>query len=152
MSFLNKKQLAFILDITDEEARAKMCVAWAKSLGVTNSARREEKVNKKGKPTGKKKLVDTYPDTMLVEMLATQLNLPFLPQAVEDIKTGYLKRPAARKWILCDFPEKSLKTKENAGDKLTLSIPVGLKSMLPTAIADEIKKEWTERFPMATVK
>lgn len=150
--YLNKKQLAFILDITDEEARAKMCVAWAKSLGVPNSARREEKVTKKGKPTGKKKLVDTYPEAMLVEVLAIHLNLPTLAQAVEDIKTGYLKRPAARKWILCDYPEKSLKTKETAGDKLTLNIPTGLKSLLPTPVIDEIKKEWTERFPMATVK
>jgi hypothetical protein len=34
MNHLNAQQLAFILDIKKEDARAKMCNAWEKSKGI----------------------------------------------------------------------------------------------------------------------
>ncbi len=40
---LTKQQLAFILDIKVEEARAKMCVAYAKSKGIENTAEINDK-------------------------------------------------------------------------------------------------------------
>lgn len=36
---LTKQQLAFVLDIKAEEARAKMCVAWCKFKGIENKAK-----------------------------------------------------------------------------------------------------------------
>lgn len=152
MLYLNKKQLAFILDITTEEARAKMCVAYSKDRGETNKAEYVTKKNKFGDKSGKPKLSDPYPDAMLISMLAIQLNLPTLQDMVNDIETGYLTRPAAKKWILCDFPEKKEKAAQQSGEKFTLQIPPGLKSMLPTEIQQQIQKEWTERFPKAKIK
>lgn len=148
---INHKQLAFILDIQPIEARAKMCVAWAKENHIDNTAYYSTKKTKAGKETDKKILVDIYPAAMLIEMLSRQLNLPDLVQAVEDIETGYLKRPAARKWILCDYPEKIIKNWDKP-DKPLISIPTALASMLPAEQMEEIKMEWIKRFPGSRVK
>lgn len=151
MIYLNKKQLAFILDIDPIEARAKMCNAWCRENKIANKAVYQIKKDKKGNDTTKKELIDPYPDAMLIEMLAKQLNLPDLIQAVEDIETGYLKRPAAKKWILCDYPEKKIKAWDSPGAPL-LSIPSGLATMLPAQQAEEIKAEWVKRYPQCRVK
>lgn len=133
---LTKQHLAFVLDIKAEEARAKMCVAWCKFKGIENQA----ETNKKGK------VIDPYPDTMDVSVLSKYLNLPTLAAMIEDIETGYLNRPAAKKWILCDYPEKKLLAAKEAGRPNKLSLPAGLKSMLPTKTQQEIKLEWQKRF------
>ena len=140
--FLNKQQLAFLLDIKAEEARAKMCVAWCKSKGIENEA--EE--NAKGK------IVDPYPQAMTAEMLSEQLGIPTLVSSIEDIRDNYLKRPATKKWILCDFPEKQDKKAVESGKPTVLKIPPALKSMINKETNDTILKEWSERFPKAKLK
>lgn len=152
-TFLNKKQLAFILDITSEEARAKMCVAYSRELGKPNAATYRRKKDKNGDETEKKVLVDPYPDTMLIEMLSKQLNLPTLQEMVDDVQNNYLNRPATKKWILCDYPEKKIKLATDEGKQFTtLSIPPGLKSLAKTSVQEQIKKEWAERYPKCVIK
>ena len=133
---LTKQQLAFILDIKAEEARAKMCVAYAKFKGEENKA--EE--NYKGK------IVDPYPKDIAISILAEHLNLPTLQDMVNDIETNYLNRPAAKKYILCDYPEKELKARGKAGKPRKVIIPPALKSMLPEKTQQLIKLEWQKRF------
>lgn len=138
MTFLNAQQLAFILDIKKEDARAKMCVAWAASKGEENKAAR----NAKGK------IEDPYPVAMPVQMLAQFLNLPTLQESVNDITDNYLNRPASKKWILCDLPEKIIKKAEAEGDpNPKFAIPPALRSMLPKSQQEIIFKEWEKRFP-----
>lgn len=139
IQFLNKKQLAFILDIKAEEARAKMCVAWAKSIGQENQATISR--------DGKKKIEDPYPVAMPIGVLATHLNLPSLQEMVNDIHDNYLKRPGTKKWILCDFPEKKIKSMDVAGDKKKITVPAALRSLLPSKIVKEIQEEWHKRYP-----
>lgn len=133
---LTKQQLAFLLDIKAEEARAKMCHAWTKSKGIENEAF----VNDKNK------VVDSYPLAMDVGMLSLHLNLPTLQEMVNDVEQNYLNRPASKKWILCDFPEKTMKTAKEAGKKLRVDIPPALRSMLPVKIQQLIKLEWQKRY------
>lgn len=133
---LNKQQLAFILDIKAEDARAKMCVAWAKSIGKPNDAYRNEK----------EKIVDTYPVDMSIEILASGLNLPTLQESVNDIENNYLKRPASRKWILQDFPEKGIKLAAEKGKRFNFKIPPALKSLLNEASIKEIEGYWFKNF------
>lgn len=98
MESLNKKQLAFLLDISAEDARAKMCVAWSAEKRTENEA----KWNKKGK------IEDPYPLDMPIDLLSRRLNIPTLKQMVEDVESNYLNRPASKKWILFDYPEKHI--------------------------------------------
>lgn len=95
---------------------------------------------------------DDYPLAMPVEMLAKELNLPTLQDSVNDIMNNYLNRPASKKWILCDYPEKKLKAQKEAGKALTLSIPSALGSFLPKPIRETIGKEREKRFPKAKIK
>lgn len=133
MNFLNKKQLAFILDIKAEEARAKMCVAWCKDKGITNKAFINDK----------DKVVDEYPETMPIEMLSSQLNLPTLQSSVDDIVQNYLSRKASRKWILCDYPEKKI----GLGVKTSsIKIPPALRSMLPSESVKTIQEYWSKNY------
>jgi hypothetical protein len=141
MKFINSKQLAFILDIQKEDARAKMCTAWAKSQGIENAAEWSK--------TGK--IIDVYPVTMEVEMLAKELNIPTLSQMILDVADNYLKRPAYKKWILCDYPEKEIKKCKESGKPFKLSIPTGLRSLLSDADLNVIKSEWRTRFPNTRV-
>lgn len=137
MKFINAQQLAFVLDINKEDARAKMCVAWSRANGLSNSAHR--------KP-GSKKIIDDYPLAMEIEMLAKQLNLPTLQSSVDDITENYLTRPASKKWILCDFPEKAIKKAAEDGKVAKLNIPPALKSMLSNRDVEFIKREWAKRY------
>jgi hypothetical protein len=134
---LTKQQLAFILDIKAEEARAKMCVAYCKFKGIENEA----EINSKGKVT------DPYPQAIDIDILSVHLNLPTLKAMVEDIEKNFLIRPASKKWILCDYPEKKLKALKEAGDKrLRVTIPSGLKSMLSDKTQQIIKNQWLQRY------
>lgn len=144
MNFLNKQQLAFLLDIKVEQARAKMCHAWCREQGIDNKAYENEKG----------KIVDTYPEAMLISMLAEHLNLPTLQESVDDIQNHYLTRAATKKWILCDYPEKKLKAHYDAAKpgKPSLTVPPGLKSLLPSDVLVAIIAEWKSRYPFAKWK
>lgn len=139
MKFLNAQQLAFILDIKKEDARAKMCHAWCSAKGIQNQAFRLK---------DSQRIIDDYPQAMEVVMLAEKLNLPSLQEAVNDITENYLTRPASKKWILCDYPEKQIKKLEDSGKMppYKVQIPPALKSMLPPSQQERIKEEWKTRF------
>lgn len=141
MNYLNKSQLAFILDIKADDARAKMCVAWCAEKQIPNNA--EWFSEGEGM---KPKLIDEYPDAMPIEILSKHLNLPTLQQSVDDIQDNYLNRPATKKWILCDYPEKEIEKGKKAGKAvIKLNIPKALRSMISQPVQKEIKKLWTER-------
>ena len=97
MRHINAQQLAFLLQIKKQDARAKMCAAWASSKGIENTAY----YNEEGK------LIDDFPNAMPVDMLEAEINAN-LVMAVSDIESNYLTRAASKKWILCDFPEKQI--------------------------------------------
>lgn len=136
MKYLNKKQLAFILDIKVEDARAMMCKAWEKDNRLPARAEWNEK----------NKIVDNYPVAMDILMLSKALNLPTLLQSADDIEKNYLTRAASKKWILCDFPEKEIRLQKEKGKKPTIQIPSALRSLLPQATIDQIKAIWIERY------
>lgn len=152
MSYLNSQQLAFILDIKKEDARAKMCNAWEKENGIEKKGFFKE--NLAGATRNiRKKIEDPYPQAMLIEMLSRQLNLPGLEQAVIDIHNNYLKRPASRKYILHEYPEKFIKKKYDEGDKnppFHITLPPALLSLLSNSTVKEIYEEWKKRFPVFT--
>jgi hypothetical protein len=141
MKFINAQQLAFVLEITKEDARCKMCVAWSKSKGIENAAEYDKN----------DKLVDPYPLAMEIEMLAKELNLPTLQDSVDDICNNFLVRPAAKKWILCDYPEKQIKKCDDAGKPYKVTIPPALKSMLSASDIEKIKAEWRSRYKKVIV-
>lgn len=147
MKYITAAQFAFVLDVTKDEARAKMCVAWSKAKGITNSATWEKK-----DIYSKEKLVDPYPQAMEIAMLAEHLNIPTLIDSCNDIEQNYLKRPGSRKWILCDYPEKSIKKAADSGKNASLRIPKALESMLPTGIKIQILDEWRARYPLAKIE
>lgn len=138
LTFLNSQQLAFILEIKKEDARAKMCYAWCKYKGIENEATRNTK----------NKIVDSYPQAMPIEVLSKELNLPMLQDSVNDICNNFLNRPGTKKWILCDFPEKEIKSRVDKGmpNPYKINIPPALKSMLPTSIQNQIMEEWRKRY------
>lgn len=109
MKTLTSQQLAFLLDIKKEDARARMCNAWEKANNIPKSRIGELKVKRQyvSKTSDKVKLIDPYPNDMSIEILASGLNLPTLQQMVDDIEQNYLKRSASKKWILCDYPERN---------------------------------------------
>lgn len=126
MNSLNKSQLAFILDIKAEDARAKMCVAWCNDKQIENKAYYHPVTEK---------LIDEYPDFMPIEILSKHLNLPTLQQSVDDIEKNYLNRPATKKWILCDYPEKEIEKGTKAGKAIIkLAIPKALRSMISSDV------------------
>jgi len=139
ITFLNKRQLGFILDINQEDARARMCNAWANSKKEKQHAQWaiDEKTGKQ-----KHKVKDDYPDAMSIEVLSAELNLPNLQSMVNDIHDNFLTRPGTKKWILCDYPEKQLETKRQH----EVHVPPALKSLLPQPSLEIIQKEWTKRF------
>lgn len=131
MKLINAQQLAFILNIKKEDAKAKMCYAWEAHNNLPHNTTRI-----------KGKIISDYPGSMDVDMLAQQLNLPALPKAVVDIQVNFLKRPMSKKWILCDYPEKELQTKP----KNKIRIPSALKSFLSDEDIQLIKTEWNKRY------
>lgn len=157
MKFLNAQQLAFILSISVQEAREKMVFAHCKSKGIDPPAKRSKEDFEEPKtPLEKKKqreymIYSEYPLAMTIELVSEQLNIPTLQQSVDDIEKNYLNRPATKKWILCDLPEKQIKKCTEDGKPQKISIPAALKSMLPREVKDAITQEWQKRFPKAKV-
>src|SRR6187401_1308692 len=98
MNSLTAQQLAFILDIKVQEARAKLCHAWCKFHGIENKAYFNEN----------NKIVDDYPTSIPIGMISQTLCIDNLQDVVDDIQRNFLTRPATRKWILCDYPEKEM--------------------------------------------
>lgn len=148
MKTLNSQQLAFILDIKKEDARARMCNAWCKAHGIPNDKDDEgPKIAKTTRSKGKK-IVDPWPQEMLIETLAEQLNLPSLQQMVDDIRENYLVRPATRRWILQQYPEKKILAGEADGKTypIHVDLPPALKSMLPEVTVKTIYSAWVTGF------
>jgi hypothetical protein len=79
------------------------------------------------------------------------LNLPTLQSSVEDIVNNFLIRPASKRWILCDYPEKQIKKLEESGKPLKLNVPSALKSLLSEYDIQKIKSEWSARYKNAIV-
>lgn len=149
MNTLNAQQLAFLLDIKKEDARARMCNAWCKHKGIEKDWMGQLK-----KPVirnAKNKIEDPFPNEMPIEILAAGLNLPTLQQMVDDIERNYLTRSATKRYILFDYPEKQIKSCYDAGKPFRISIPAALRSILPEATSEYIKTEWSKRFPTAQI-
>jgi len=151
MKYLNSQQLAFILDIKKEDARAMMCNAWTRSEGVPKVGQLKEvpKTSRK-----KNKIEDPFPIAMDISILSKELNLPALQASCDDIENNYLTRNATKKFILWDFPEKAIKKFEtdNKAKPYKLEIPPELKSMLPIETQTIIHKQWKERFELNLTK
>lgn len=114
---INYKQLAFILDIKPIEALEKIIAVNCKVKGISVPTRQTKVTHY---------IIDGHPQEYDCGLLAVHLNLPTLQQSVEDIRNNFLKRPATKKWILCDYPEKQLQTKPPHKVK----VPSVLASML----------------------
>jgi hypothetical protein len=138
MKTLTKSQLAFILDIKVEDARAKMCAAYSQE-------RNEGTETVKGAVWNMKNRVDDdFPKQMSIDLLSRRLNLPHLQTAVDDIVSNYLTRPGTRRYILRDFPDKLIKKTEEAGQQfpVKIDIPPALRSMLPDSTRQDIYNYW----------
>lgn len=147
MKYLNAAQLAFILDIKKEDARARMCHAWAKHKGYPMEGFFQEKIP--GAQWSARNKVETdYPDTMLIDVLSKHLNIPELQAMVDDIERNYINRPGTRKYILSDYPEKLITKAQNDGKAppYKIDLPVALRGILPTELQQKIKQEWLIRF------
>jgi len=147
MNFLNAQQLAFILDIKKEDARAKMCAAWEKIKGIPRDSNNLNFQQLHGaKRNIRKKIEDPYPQAMPINVLSEGLNLPLLESMYLDIRENFLKRPASKKWILADFPEKLIKKTEQDGRAfpVKIEIPPALKSLLPLTAHREIYNYWKQ--------
>lgn len=152
MNTLNAQQLAFLLDIKKEDARARMCNAWEKANNIPKQGFAfEESLSKNVVRDKTKKIKDPYPNEMPIEVLATGLNLPTLQQMIDDIEKNYLTRSATKRYILFEYPEKQIKSCYDAGKPYRLSIPAALRSILPEATSEFIKQEWSKRFPTAQI-
>jgi hypothetical protein len=147
MNSLNAQQLAFILDIKKEDARARMCNAWCKAHGIEKTGFKKTQIAKTDRTKGKK-VVDPYPHDMSIGMLAEQLNLPTLQSMVDDIRDNYLNRPATRRYILQLYPEKKILSGEADGKTypIPVDLPPALKSMLPTETIKTIYNAWINGF------
>lgn len=155
MTELNKKQLAYLLDIKIEDARAKMCAAWEKEHNIQRFAD-NSKVVANGELSGavrnsKNKIEDKYPEKMPIDLLSRNLNLPDLQFIANDVENNYLSRAATKKFILDEYPGKEIHKAMEAGKFAKLSIPSGLRSIIRDDIAEEIKRQWKERFPKTVV-
>lgn len=139
---LNYKQLAFILDIKPVEALEKIIAVHCKVSG---------RALPRSCDTVKEYLKNNLPEVLDIGLLAVHLNIPWLQQAVEDIQNNYLIRPTTKKYILCDYPEKQLKSCSDNNEPLRIPFPKALESLLPTSISDKIREEWRTRFPKARV-
>lgn len=150
MKFLNAQQLAFLLDIKKEDARARMCNAWTKSHGIPKNDIGEVPVARRSKKN--KKIEDPFPLAMPIELIAEHLNLPDLQTACDDIENNYLERKATRRWIMWDYPEKAILKfqKECAKMPYKLNLPPALSSMLPDETKQTILKHWETQFGFVT--
>lgn len=154
MKHINYKQLAFVLDISPIEALEKIIAIHCKlnDLAVPPHAKKVSEylhdITVKGK-----KIRNKMPEVMEIETLSQHLGLPALDMAINDIRENYLARPATKKYILCDMPEKLIEKAKKEGKEITtLTLPPDLRSLLKPSIIEKIATEWRERFPKATVK
>lgn len=145
MTHLNAQQLAFLLDIKKEDAKARMCNAWEKSQGIKKDP--DDCAVVGGSRNEKKKIVSEYPELIQIDILAEHLNIPTLPQMVDDIVHNYLNRSASKKFILCDLPEKAIEKAKKDGVPPKFAIPPALRSMLPHKTQIIIWNEWRKRYP-----
>lgn len=143
MKYLNAQQLAFILDIKKDDARAKMCNAYTRAQGMPKVGEQNE-VPKARRNKKSKKVEDPFPIAMSIEMLSKELNLPDLQAACDDIEKNYLERKATRRWVLWDYPEKIVAKaeREDKPPPYKASLPPALRSMLPKEIQEQIYKHW----------
>lgn len=139
MTTLNAQQLAFILDIKKDDARAKMLTAWE---AEGNKIKCSWVTTKSG--TRKLNEEIDHPEALEIEMLARRLNIPTLQEMVNDIESNYTKRPAARKYILQDYPEK--KIQNNNAPNFKLKLPAGLRGLISADSRKEIYTAWKDRF------
>lgn len=153
MTFLNSQQLAFILDIKKEDARAKMCNAWEKESRIPMD-KDEEGPKLRGPKRKKNKIEDEYPQAMSITILSKHLNLPELQTVVDDIVHNYLTRKATKKYILYDYVEKKINAARDDGKQfpITIDLPPALKSMLPPDTIKEIHNSWVGTFKDAQHK
>lgn len=149
MKYINKNQLAFVLDIKVEDARAKMCAAWCKAKGIEPEQTIAGPRTAKASRDEKKKIKDPYPLVMEVAMIAEFANLPDLAFACNDIENNYLKRPASRKYILADYPDKVMAKQRSEGKPFNLKLPPALVAMINLADQRTIDQEWRKRYPEA---
>lgn len=148
---IDYKQLAFILDIKPVEALEKIIYVDCKIKG-TITPRSCDTVKEYLFDKQKSKSVrNSTPESLDVALLEEHLNLPTLSQAIQDIQNNYLIRPASKKWILCDYPEKQLMLCHKGDKPSRIPFPKALESLLPVVIVDTIKKEWAKRFPNARI-
>jgi hypothetical protein len=154
MNYLHYKQLAFILDIDPIKALEKIIAIHCKIKGIQIPYPQKKITDYlHGRDKKGKKIRNSLPESMEIDTLSGHLGIQTLRTAIQDIKENYLVRPATRKWILCDYPEKLIKAALAAGKKkTTLSLPGALKSLLSDQVAAAIAKEWAERFPKAIIK
>lgn len=145
---LNYKQLAFILDITPVEALEKILYVWSKVFDKERPASCDTVKEYLYDKQKKKSVRNSLPESLDIGLLSVHLNLPTLQASVEDIHNNYLARPATKRWILCDFPEKELKTKLK--DKV--KIPPVLASLLKPEDVELIENEWAKRYGIGVVK
>lgn len=151
MKTLNAQQLAFILDIKKEDARAKMCNAWTRWHSLAKEGPQNAVPQaKRGK---RNKIDDPFPLAMSIDMLSKELNLPDLQTACDDIENNYLERKATRRWIMWDYPEKLIAKAEKEDKKppYKASLPPALRSMLPQTIQEQIYKHWHEKHNLDVV-
>lgn len=149
MNFLNSQQLAFILDIKREDARARMCNAWEKEKGIQKDTNANKFDHVHGaKWNEKNKIVDQYPQAMSIELLERGLNMPHLQAMVMDINQNYLTRSASKKYILFEYPEKVLIKARNDGKAwpVRIDLPPALKSLLPSDTVAQIHDYWRSSF------
>jgi hypothetical protein len=149
MNFLNSQQLAFLLDIKKEDARARMCNAWEKVKGIPKDSNANHYESVHGAAWNhKNKIQDSYPQAMPIQLLAEGLGIPALQHMVDDIWNNYLIRKSTKKYILWDFPEKeiALATKAGKGLPIRVRIPPALRSMLPSSTVNEIHEHWKNSF------
>lgn len=146
MKYLNYKQLAFVLGIPPIKALEKIiaihCGIQDKETPAPCEKVNEYLFNEVYKNGKKLKVRNELPEVMDIETLSQKLNIPTLQASVDDICTNYLNRPASKKYILCDYPEKQLVSKT----KYQVKIPPALRSMLPTEQVSEIHSIWKQRF------
>lgn len=139
---INYKQLAFILDIKPVEALEKIISVHCKVTNRAVPARCQ---------TVKEYLKNNWTESLDVGLLALHLNLPTLQASVVDISRNYLVRPATKKWILCDYPEKQLKLCSDNDRPFRIPFPKALESLLPVETSETIREEWRKRFPKARI-
>lgn len=149
MKFINKTQLAFVLDIKIEDARAKMVAAYCKSKGIEPTETKQGPALTGAVRNVKGKIEDKYPQVMEIDMIARYGNLPDLPWACDDIENNYLRRPGSKRWILADYPEKQMTKQKAEGKPFRLKLPPGVASMVKTSDQRLIEEEWRRRYPKA---